>query len=166
VDRVKAATPSVLLRLAVFSAAWWIFVEGDLRSPLLALAMIVLATGSSLAILPAGRPLDAIGLVGLVPFFLRQSILGGIDVLRRAVHPALPLRPGFYDLPLHVSGEPARALVASITSLLPGSLSVELHERRMRVHVLDTAMPVPEVVRSLERHAARVFSEPSPPGRA
>jgi multicomponent Na+:H+ antiporter subunit E len=154
---------SAFVRLTTFGAAWWILVEGDLRSPLLAGAMIVLATASSLAIRPP-VPFSIIGLARLVPFFLRQSIMGGVDVLRRALHPAMPLRPGFFELPFAVDGEPARALVASVTSLLPGSLSVELREDRLRIHVLDTRMPVPEVVRVLEQHAGRVFGEPTDGG--
>jgi multicomponent Na+:H+ antiporter subunit E len=157
----RLAVPGTLLRLLLFGGGWWIVAEGDLRSPVLAALIVLGATAASLALVPPGRPLSPIGVARLLPFFIRQSVVGGIDVLRRALDPRLPLRPRLRNLPVEVSGESARALVVSVTSLLPGSLSVDVGPRRLQVHVLDTDMPVAEVVSRLEQHAARVFGDSS-----
>jgi multicomponent Na+:H+ antiporter subunit E len=61
---------------------------------------------------------------------------GGIDVLNRALSPSLPLRPGFIEIDLNLPTEGMRVLLAWTTSLLPGTASVALIEKRLVVHAL------------------------------
>lgn len=75
---------------------------------------------------------------GFVAYFLRQSLLGGVDVARRALHPRLPLAPHFIDVALRVPSGPARTLLIGLVNLIPGSLAADLDDARdlMRVHLL------------------------------
>jgi multicomponent Na+:H+ antiporter subunit E len=71
-------------------------------------------------------------------FFLRESLRGGLDVARRALHPRLPVQPHFVDHALRLPAGPPRTLMVGMVSLLPGSLSADLDLSRnvLRVHLL------------------------------
>jgi multicomponent Na+:H+ antiporter subunit E len=71
-------------------------------------------------------------------YFLRESLRGGLDVARRALHPRLPVQPHFVDHALRLPAGPPRTLMVGLVSLLPGSLSADLDLSRnvLRVHLL------------------------------
>ena len=87
----------------------------------------------------------------LVARFLWQSALAGADVARRALAPALPLRPGFLSCPLRLAPGPARSAFCAFSSLLPGTL-VAGSERdgTLSVHCLDVGQDVPAQMRAEE----------------
>jgi multicomponent Na+:H+ antiporter subunit E len=157
---------SVLLRAGLFAALWWVLVEGSVYGWVLAVLTIAAATGTSLALLPPGRwRLRPAGLLRFVPFFFWQSVRGGVDVARRAFHPRLPIQPGEVVYPLRLPPGPARPFFAAVLSLLPGTLSIELLDDRVRIHALDDRLPVTETLRRLEHHVAALFgSEPERTG--
>lgn len=146
-------------RLPLFALLWWVLSEGSLEGGTFALLSVSFATLASLLLVPPGsfrwRPW---GLLGFVPYFLWQSLLGGLDVARRALSPALPLEPGFTELPLRLRGEAAQAFLAWTVSLLPGTASAELLEGSLKVHVLDTRVPAVERLARLEAQVARLFA--------
>ena len=47
--------------------------------------------------------------------------------------------------------------MANTVSLLPGTLSVELEEEILRVHVLDETRAINEELKMLEKHLADIF---------
>ncbi|MBE0509552.1 MAG: Na+/H+ antiporter subunit E [Chromatiales bacterium] len=51
----------------------------------------------------ADRINTLLGWLRFIPFFLLQSLLGGIDVARRAFHPRTPLSPTLIRYPLSLS---------------------------------------------------------------
>jgi multisubunit Na+/H+ antiporter MnhE subunit len=61
---------------------------------------------------------------------------GGLDVTLRAFRHPLPLKPDLIDYPLRLPPGPTPILMASLVSLMPGTLAV-ICEGRLRVHVLD-----------------------------
>ena len=150
------ALPRIAARAAIGIFLWWSLTEGDLSKWWIGALVIAAATAASLALQPVigWRP---VGLIRLLPFFLRQSILGGVDVARRALHPRLPLDPVFLECHLRLPAGPARVLLANTMSLLPGTVSVELREDRLRLHVLDQAMPAVATLRALEERIAALF---------
>lgn len=71
-------------------------------------------------------------------YFLRESLRGGLDVARRALHPRLPVQPHFVDHALRLPAGPPRTLMVGLVSLLPGSLcaDIDLSRNVLRVHLL------------------------------
>ncbi len=101
------------------------------------------------------------GAVRFIPWFLVQSVRGGVDVARRALSPSLPLAPGFVTYPVRLGAGPARTFFVNCISLLPGTFSAELREEgaAIRVHVLAEADAVPARLREVEGQVARLFGE-------
>ncbi|ANB01530.1 Na+/H+ antiporter subunit E [Ectothiorhodospira sp. BSL-9] len=150
-----------LVTLGACLFLWWVLTEGDPGSWTLGVPLAVLAALSVFA-LPAGRPYR-IAWRQVVPFglnFFWQSLVGGLDVSRRAFSPRLPLRPGFIDYPVTLPRGPALTFFMIVISLLPGTLSVGLHRDCVHVHVLDLGLDVQGSLADLERRVARLFALP------
>jgi multicomponent Na+:H+ antiporter subunit E len=119
-------------------------------------AVILLALASSFILNPSGhRTLH--GLPRFLGFFLWHSLLGGIDVARRALHPQMPLAPAFVDFPLRLQDEAACVLLVNTINLLPGTVVAEFEEWRLLVHVLDRRLPILESLRTVEERVAILF---------
>jgi multicomponent Na+:H+ antiporter subunit E len=147
---------SIVTRLVLFGGLWWALTEGDRYNWWFGLVMVVLATMASTAMQPPGR-WRPLALLRFVPFFLRQSVLGGVDVARRAFSREMPHDPGFVEFPIRLPDGPARVLLANTMSLLPGTVSVELRDGSLRLHALDRSMPIERTLRTGEEHIAAVF---------
>lgn len=153
---------SFLTRILVFSILWWILSEGTFREwPLIVLAVLA-ASVASLALVPAGlwkcRPM---GLLRFLAYFLKEAVLGGFDVARRALSPSMPLKPGFVEYQ-HSLAETPSVLFAWSISLLPGTSSVQLRKNSVTVHVLDQENPVAEKLQTLEKRVTAVFESSLP----
>jgi multicomponent Na+:H+ antiporter subunit E len=167
VDRPAAKHPparawwrAAVLRAALFVAAWLVLTEGSLYGPGLAALTVVAATAASLALVPPGTwRLRPLALLRFAPFFVWESVRGGVDVAVRALRPALPIRPGYLRFPTRLRTGPARGFFATCLSLLPGTVSIEMDGDSVHIHVLDTRQPVPETLRRLEEHVAALFDE-------
>jgi multicomponent Na+:H+ antiporter subunit E len=149
----------VAVRGALLTFAWWILAEGSWRTPVLAGAVILTALGLSVALVPAVEwrlPIRA--LAGFIPYFLGQSLRGGFDVARRALHPRLLIAPVFVEYQFVLSPGAARTAFIGVLSLLPGTLSVQLTAAdTMRIHVLDGASFEAARLRELEQRVALLF---------
>jgi len=98
-------------------------------------------------------PARAVSLRGALRFagqFLKLSILSGIGVVRMALHPRLPLRPGIVEYSMGVVSPVDRMVLAGTANLLPGTLTVDLRGDRLILHVLDLEAPVVQEVRAIE----------------
>ncbi len=147
---------TLLWRGAFFAVLWWVL-AGDAAWGF-GVAVIALALGASLVLQPARRVrLRPWALARFVVYFLFQSTRAGLDVARRALTPRLPLEPALLDLRLRLPAGPARTLLVNTMTLLPGTLSVELAGRRLRLHVLDARLPIERELRALEARIAAVF---------
>jgi multicomponent Na+:H+ antiporter subunit E len=87
----------------------------------------------------------------LLPRFLWNSLLAGVDVARRAFMPSLPLDPGFVDYPVDLPRGSARNAFELISSLLPGSVPTDETEATIEYHCLDVQQPVVEQLAAEER---------------
>jgi multicomponent Na+:H+ antiporter subunit E len=116
---------------------------------------VLLAAGSSALLWPAGRRrLRYPALLRFVPYFLGASVYAGWDVARRALHPKLPLEPGFIEYRFRMAGRPPRIFFALLVSLLPGTAGARLDGESLLVHVLDERMPNAERLAELESQVA------------
>jgi multicomponent Na+:H+ antiporter subunit E len=155
--RVRLAR-AILRRTAIALLLWLALTGGDPGTPLLAGLVIVCAVAASLALLPPLGRLRPLGLLRFLGFFAYESVLGGVDVARRAFAPGeLPVRPAFVERRLRLPTEPSRLLLTGCLSLLPGTLSAELDDRRLVVHVLDTEMGWDSTLDALEEWIAALF---------
>lgn len=152
-------TPStIILRVGIMSLLWFVLAEGEFRYWGLVLLAVLGGAGASLVLVPAsGLGFSLTGWARFIPFFLWQSVLGGIDVAMRSIAIPVRLDPGYVEMDFRLTDEPARVFVANTMSLMPGTLSVSLDGDRLRMHVLDRSMPNADRAREVETHVARMF---------
>jgi multicomponent Na+:H+ antiporter subunit E len=143
------------LRMAALAGLWALLTRGDAWSWLLGVPVVIAATFASGALSPAvGWRWRWLGGLRFAAFFLKQSVIGGADVAWRALHPRLPLQPGFVTLRLRLPSTIARVWLANTITLLPGTLSAQLENELMIVHTVDTGAPVTRDVREAEMRIA------------
>lgn len=148
--------PNWLLRVALFITVWWILTDGAVDSWLVGAPVVLFATLVSVLMLPA-TSWSLIGIVRFIPFFVWQSIRGGIDVASRAMHPRLPIAPGLFDYRFRLPPGSSRIFMSNVVNLLPGTLSVELDEDNLHVHVLDVSGTFSAEFKALENRIADIF---------
>ncbi len=149
---------SATSRFIAMMILWLILVEGDRYNVWFGMAIAAGAALVSLLFIPK-ITFHPLALIGFVPFFLHKSIIGGIDVAKRAFDPRMPIDPGFAEFPLSISSERGRVFIANTMSLLPGTVSVEVLERSLRLHLLDRTLPVHTTLQVLETHVASLLGE-------
>ena len=147
---------SLVFRTALFALLWWILTEGATNSWLVGAPVVLLAVLASEVLLP-GVSWSLPGAVRFVPFFLWHSLHGGVDVARRALHPRLPISPELFDYRWRLPPGLPRVFMANTVSLLPGTLSAELDDAHLRVHVLDETGAFTAELQVVEVHVARLF---------
>lgn len=148
---------TALTRATAFLVFWIILLPSAKPADLIIGGIAVFAaTWASLVLLPpeAGR-IRFGALFMLLPHFLWQSVLAGVDVARRAFDPRMPLRPGFVRCQLGLPRGLARNTFATITSLLPGSVPAGEEEGAIVYHALDTGVAVAEQIAAEERLLAK-----------
>ena len=149
---------AVVRALAYFAV--WIVIDQSAKPANLAFGIVATfgATWASLVLLPPARGRVRIGvLLMLLPRFLWQSLLAGIDVARRAFSPRLPLQPGFVDYPVGLPRGSARNAFEAISSLLPGSVPTGETEELIEYHALDLGQPVVDQLAAEEQAYAKAL---------
>lgn len=128
----------VLPALVIYALLWWLLVGDAPGSWLVGLPFAFAAawTGERLRQGPGGT-FSLPGWLRFVPFFLTQSVLGGVDVARRVLGREVRVQPGFVDYRMRLRGRRARLLFVNTVSLLPGTLTAHLDGDHLRVHALD-----------------------------
>ncbi len=146
----KIFLATISFRLLAFTLLWTIVSAADFDEPLMVAAIVILATITSLYVLPRGSwRLRPSGCLAFVPWFLRHAIIGGWDVARRAFSPAMPLNPAVTEFKTDTS-EAQKALFAWCISLLPGTATLSVGDDALIVHVLDQSLDVQGNLRELE----------------
>ncbi len=150
-------------RFLLFGVIWWMLTEG--RPDALMFGVCCAAAAAFVPQIvgePGSAPIQrtllptVLRLPLLLPFFLWQSLRGGVDVALRAFKPRLPLAPAMVDYRLRLPRGPAPVMMASLVSLMPGTLAM-ISGTRLRVHVLDRTADHHDALARLERLVARVF---------
>lgn len=140
-----------IIYLAVFGAIWAVLTNADSSSWMFGVPFAALAALVASAMSPIRRlAIRPSGVARFVGYFLRNSVVGGVDVAIRALHPSMPLSPGIIVVSLRLPTPTTRALLADTVSLLPGTLSAGLVDEVVALHVLDTDQPVLAEVRRIE----------------
>ena len=147
---------SLGFRTLLFALLWWILTGGAINSWLAGAPVVMFAVLASGMLLPAVS-WSLPGIVRFAPFFLWRSLKGGVDVSRRALHPGLPISPVLFDHRWRLPPGLPRVFMANTVSLLPGTLSAELEEDRLRVHVLDHTGDFAAELTLIEARVAQLF---------
>lgn len=161
-ERRSASTGPILrsglLRLAALALLWPVLTEGDTGTLWLGALAVVAATLASLVLLPpTGRSWDPLGVLRFAGFFLQRSLVGGIDVALRALRPDLDLDPAFVEYETQLPEGGARVLFSNTVSLLPGTLSAEVRDRRLLIHTLAATPDLRDELRRTEEVVARAL---------
>ena len=141
-------------RLVVFSLVWLILAGGEALP--LGAVVVPAACWLSFRLLPRTGSLRPAHLVATALGFVWRSLLGGLDVARRALDPRLPLDPGWVDVEVDLPDGGKVALGGEL-SLMPGTLVAGSDGRRLLVHVLDRGQDVARSVRVEEARLGRVI---------
>ena len=146
-------------RGALFFILWMVLMQSvKLTDVAVGAFAAVAATWVSLRLLPpqTGR-VRFFQFLALVPRFLWQSLIAGIDVARRVFAPSLPLHTGFVNYRTGFPRGQARNNFATITSLMPGTLPAGDGPDTIEFHCLDIEQPVAAQMAEEERLLARAL---------
>ena len=151
---LRAAVPR-----ASFFFGFWLILYG-IKSPdfvVGALAAIA-ATWASLCLLsPGQRRLDLVALSKLLLRFPSQSIIAGVDVAWRALHPRMRLRPGFVIYFVRFPPGSTRNTFTTLTSLMPGTVPAGDENGQLVYHCLDVDQPIVSQLAAEEAALSRVL---------
>lgn len=149
----------LLRRTVSFALFWWIAAEGSLIAWPMAAIAVAASVAVSLRLLPPGKTstISMVGLVGFLGYFIKQSVLGGMQVARLALQRRPQLHPAILAVPLTLPPGLPRMLLTGTLGLMPGTLGVRLEDELLHLHVLDCGMPITEEAEQLAAHIARLF---------
>ena len=148
---------SIILRTLVFLLIWWMLTNGNSASWWIGVPAVVIAVITSHYLMPAIN-VNWFELFKFSPYFIIRSLVGGIDVARRAFHPELPIVPALIEYPLRLPRGLPQVCFINTVSLLPGTLIADSHEYTLKVHVLDETSGFIDEIRFVEQRIARIFS--------
>lgn len=158
----------LLLRRSLELAAIWLILTGGRADGWLPGVVVVIPAAVASLLLPATHAWSwrLAGLCRFLPFFLRRSLLAGLDVARRALAPDPKLRPGLHRYYWRLPPGPARLFFANTVSLLPGTLSIGLDREKLLIHTLDGNRELDKELSILEEMVNRLFRQESREGKA
>ncbi|MCG8017098.1 MAG: Na+/H+ antiporter subunit E [Candidatus Thiodiazotropha sp. 'RUGA'] len=146
--------------LALLSLLWLLLTGEDWSSWLVGLPVVILATWSILLLrAPTEGRFNLMGFFRFLPYFIWESVLGGIDVASRVVGPKMRIAPGFLSYQMRLSHPSARRLFVNSLSLLPGTLAADLDGDTLQIHALDRAIDPDAELKRLEQMVSAVYGE-------
>lgn len=160
--KVLRSTPwyVVASRLLIMLVLWWVLAEGNTDTLWFGVVTAIAATFISLYAWPRKQiRWRLVPLLQFFPWFLWRSLVGGIDVARRAFAPRLRIQPKVQQYELLLKSEPAQAFLAWTITLSPGTASVNLENNRLDVHLLDPSLLPESRFRSVEARVGALFNE-------
>jgi multicomponent Na+:H+ antiporter subunit E len=155
----RALSRSAVARAGGLFLLWLILTSGNATDLVAGAVAIFAATWTSLRLLPPGTShVRPIAVAQLALRFLRQSLIAGADVARRALDPRLPLHPGFILYPVALPAGPARNMFTTLMSLLPGTVPTGTDATGgLLIHCLDVEQSTTAQLDAEEANFARVL---------
>jgi multicomponent Na+:H+ antiporter subunit E len=133
----------VAFRLIAFLGLWLVVSGFSGEDVVVGTFVAIGTTWASLAILPCAERSHSFfawaRLLLRLPF---QALVAGANVARRALDPALPLRPGFVAYSMTLPEGLAQDAFAALVALQPGSVPIRSDDGTLDVHCLDVSLPV------------------------
>lgn len=153
---------SAARRTLVLVAVWAVLVEGRPGDLLIGLPLAIAIALYTLRLSPPGesrRRLRPAVLLALAPRVFWLSVVGGVDVARRALRTPPDLDPDTVRFPLDPPSAPVAVGLSVILTLMPGTLAAEVDDAVLTVHVLDRNQPMEAALRDLEDRLRRGLGE-------
>ena len=149
----------VMLRVFFFSMIWLSLSRGEVKGGLpFAVPAILIGCWLGMKLRgPEGKDIHLGVLLMHLPFFFYKSTMSGLDVMRRALHPRLPIDPVLVEFRFSLPKGNPRVFLADIITLLPGTISVDLDEEKIIIHALDPQMVRQSELRRLEQKVAGLY---------
>ena len=131
------------LFLAVSLSLFWVLLSGHYTTLILSLGFL-----SVLIVSWFIQRMDRVdGERGVLPmrprllyyllWLMWQVVLSNIDLVRRILDPALPIRPTWQRLDIKVTSTLAKTLYANSITLTPGTLTTDVRDDHFMVHSLS-----------------------------
>jgi multicomponent Na+:H+ antiporter subunit E len=98
-----------------------------------------------------------------VPVFIYYVILSNLDVVYRAVHPAMPIKPGIVKIKTNLKTDSAITALANSITLTPGTMTVDLTEdgfiyiHWINVQSTDVETATQQISQNFEWFIKRIF---------
>ncbi|MFQ5552590.1 MAG: Na+/H+ antiporter subunit E [Thermoplasmata archaeon] len=94
-------------------------------------------------------------------FFVKNVIIGNLDVAYRAVHPDLPVYPGILAVDIEGLSDLEVTMIANTITLTPGTLTLDfdMNRDRMFIHTINAREleEVREEIQTVQRYVRRVL---------
>ncbi|RUO32855.1 Na+/H+ antiporter subunit E [Aliidiomarina sanyensis] len=168
---MNSAARRLFVAACLMAILWWLLTydtaaaNQDLLGPwVVGVPVVLLCAWLSVKISPA-QPKNAIRYSAIPRFvghFIFRSLVAGLDVGYRTLHPRLQLNPGIVDFPLALPQGKPRIFFATVVSLMPGTLATELTDDGVRLHVLDTDADIVSDCERTVRVLQKLFVEAHP----
>lgn len=100
--------------------------------------LATIAIASAIVPVNDGTRIRWLRVPAFLPWLLREIVISNVRVARIVLHPRCPVRPALLDFDPPVRSTRARALLGIAITLTPGTLTVDVDEKGMQVHALDT----------------------------
>ncbi|MFN4089960.1 MAG: Na+/H+ antiporter subunit E [Alphaproteobacteria bacterium] len=162
-----ARTLIALKRACLLAFVWAALTGADAGALWPGVIAVAGGTWLSLALMPPrGRGIRLAALAAMTPGFLWRSVVGGADVAWRALHPRMPLSPGWLVVPTALPSPGARVALGGKLSLLPGTLVAGTRNGTLLVHCLDTRQDIATAIADEEATIGAVAGTPGWPPEA
>jgi multicomponent Na+:H+ antiporter subunit E len=156
-----ARTKNVMRLLTIVvtvAALWWLIADGQPSSWIIGIPAILYASWAFVRLKPQpGIYVSLTGLLRFIPFFLIESLRGGIDVASRTLQPRLNINPGFYRHQMKLEDNVKRVFFINCVNLLPGTLTADIHEEWIEIHLLSEDINPEAGLLRLEEAVGRIF---------
>ncbi|MGC3875079.1 Na+/H+ antiporter subunit E [Halomonas sp. GXIMD04776] len=154
----RLSARSFLGTVLLLGLVWWALSDGAPSSWIIGVPTITAVTLWHLSQQAASKSLPRLlGLAGFIPYFLWESLRGGIDVARLAIATTMRISPHFTRFALRLPEGPARRVFINTVSLLPGTLSADLQGDQLIVHRLRGAPNDNSDLNDCEQRVARLY---------
>jgi len=150
---------SLLFRISFFQLTWWVLTNADTSSWWIGLPAVILSTIVSITLFPPVH-ITFIRLAAFIPLFLIYSIKGALDLAIRVFHPNLPISPDMVKYSLSLPPGLPRVVMANLVNLIPGTLTVQLDENELTIHIMDSQHDFKTELNILEEQVSKIFSSP------
>ena len=149
-----------IVSFLVFVGIWIVLTEGRIDSWVVGGPVVFAATCISMRLAERQRwRWSVFGFFRFAPYFASTSFLGGLDVAWRSLSRSLPIDPCIVEHHLRLPDDTAaRVFFMNIVNLLPGTVSADVDQDILKVHVIDGTQPTIQSLTKLEKIVAALFA--------